>query len=81
MKKYISLRTRTQASREWRKLGLGGRLYWKGNNWKWRTFFDGDDKAVWKTGTVSMHFKSWNALEEFINEEHQRQDNRLAVSS
>jgi hypothetical protein len=45
---------------------MNGRLYWKRSNWRWRNFFDSDDVAVWRDGTMSMHFKEWSAIEEFI---------------
>ena len=53
--------------KRWRKLKMPGRLYWKRGHWKWRTFFDGDDKAVWKDGSMSMHFKTYQAIWEFID--------------
>jgi len=66
----VKLRTRKQAAKEWRKLGLYGRLYWRANHRRWRTFFDSDDVAVWRYSTASMHFKTWQAIEDFINYNH-----------
>ena len=56
-----------ELAERWRKVGWG-RLYFKHRNWRWRNFWDSDDVAAARDGAVSMHFKSWKALEEHIAE-------------
>lgn len=54
--------------RRYRRLALGGRLYWRINNRRrWlRSTFESDDVCVLIDSTWRMHFKSVKALVEFI---------------
>jgi len=58
--------SREQIMKEWRKEKIGGRLYWKNKNRRWYRTFDSDDVAIWREGAFSMHFKSSDAIREFI---------------
>jgi len=53
--------------KRWRKLKMGGYLAWKRKHWKWRNTFDSDDVAVWFEGESRTHFKSYKAIEEFLD--------------
>lgn len=58
--------------REWRKLKLHGRLYFKGNNRQWRRW-DSDDYAFWNWGGgAGIMFKSKQSLIDFIKQERDR---------
>lgn len=60
---------RKRISKLWRKCGRLGRLYWKANNRRWRTF-DSDDVAMVIDGTARIHVKSITALKEMLIEEN-----------
>lgn len=53
--------------KRWRKLKMHGALYWKKRANKYRySMFERDDVAVYVDGPYKMHFKTMEAIEEFV---------------
>ena len=59
----------TDIIKRWRKVKpRRARLYWRRNNMRWRNVFDSDDVCIIRMGSRRHHFKTFEALVEYIED-------------